>query len=72
MGTLTLINYRVGKMSSADILTLLDSLTNRAGSLPATITINDYADYASPPQTVVDAVAALKTAKSITTVNLGA
>ena len=69
--TLLLINYRVVKMTSTDMVTLLTQLTNRTGTLPSIITINDYADYASPPQTVVDAVAALKLAKSITTVNLG-
>jgi len=65
-------NWRITKVSSTEMITILTSLTNRVGTLPTTITINDYADYASPPQTVVDAVAALKTAKSITTVNLGA
>jgi len=68
----TLYDYRIAKMSSADMVTLLTNLTNRVGDLPATVTINDYADYASPPQAVTDAVAALKIAKSITTVNLGA
>lgn len=69
---LSLQNWRTDKISSAIMLTILDQLTNRAGSLPSTITINDYADYASPPQSVVDAVAALKTAKpNVTTVNLG-
>lgn len=67
----SLTNWRLNKLTSAEMVTFLTSLTNRVGSLPATITINDYADYASPPQTVVDAVAALKIAKSITTVNLG-
>ena len=67
-----LTNYRTNKMSSADMVTFLTNLTNRIGGLPATITINDYADYASPPQAVIDAVDALKLAKSITTVNLGA
>lgn len=72
ISALNLENYRIAKMSSADMVTLLTQLTNRTGTLPATITINDYADYASPPQSVTDAVAALKIAKSITTVNLGA
>jgi hypothetical protein len=67
-----LINYRITKMSSADMVTLLTQMKNRTGSLPATVTINDYADYASPPSEVTDAVAALKAAKSITTVDLGA
>lgn len=66
-----MLNYRLNKMSSADMVTFLTNLTNRTGTLPATITINDYADYASPPAEVVAAVAALKLAKSITTVNLG-
>jgi hypothetical protein len=68
----SLSNYRITKMSSADMVTLLTQMTNRTGTLPTTCTINDYADYASPPQAVTDAVATLKTAKSITTINLGA
>ena len=70
--TFSLSNYRIAKMSSADMVTLLTQMTNRTGTLPATVVINDYADYASPPVEVTDAVAALKVAKSITTVNLGA
>ena len=58
-------------MSSADMVTLLTQMKNRTGSLPATVTINDYADYASPPVEVTDAVAALKEEKNITTINLG-
>ncbi len=68
---LSLLNYRTAKMSSSDMITLLTQMKNRTGTMPASITINDYADYASPPQAVIDAVAALKTAKSITTINLG-
>jgi len=67
-----LYNYRVAKMSSADMITLLTQMENRTGSLPVTVTINDYADFASPPAGVTDAVDSLKTAKSITTVTLGA
>jgi len=70
--TFSLSNYRIAKMSSADMVTLLTQMKNRTGSLPATVTINDYADYASPPSEVTDAVDALKAAKSITTVSLGA
>jgi len=72
IATLSLANYRITKMSSADMVTLLTQMKNRTGTLPATVTINDYADYASPPSGVTDAVNALKAAKSITTVNLGA
>jgi len=54
------------------MITLLTSLTNRVGTLPSTIIINDYADYASPPAGVITAVATLKSTKSITTVTLGA
>jgi len=67
-----LTNYRVAKMSSADMITLLTQMENRTGSLPATVTINDFQDYASPPQAVTDAVDSLKIAKGITTVTLGA
>jgi hypothetical protein len=67
----SLLNYRTEKMSSADMVTLLTQMTNRTGSLPTTITINDYADYDSQPQDVKNAVEALKTAKLITTVTLG-
>ena len=70
--SLSLSNYRIAKMSSADMVTLLTQMTNRTGTLPATITINDYADYASPPSQVTTAVATLKSTKSVTTVNLGA
>lgn len=70
--TCSLINFRQAKLSSADMVTLLTSMKNRVGGLPSIITINDYADYANPPQSVRDAVAALKLAKpNITTVNLG-
>jgi len=72
ISTLVLYNYRVAKMSSADMITLLTQMENRTGSLPATVTINDFQDYASPPVGVTDAVDSLKTAKSITTVTLGA
>jgi prophage maintenance system killer protein len=68
---ISLINYRIEKMSSEDMVTLLTQMKNRTGTLPETVTINDYADYALPPQAVNDAIAALKTAKSITTVTLG-
>jgi len=53
------------------MVTLLTQMKNRTGSLPATVIINDYEDYASPPSEVTDAVDALKAAKSITTINLG-
>jgi hypothetical protein len=72
IGTFSLLNYRDTKMSSSDMVTLLTQMTNRTGTLPATVTINDYADYASPPSEVTDAVTTLKSTKSITTVNLGA
>ena len=72
IGAFNLTKYRISKMNSTDMVTLLTQLKGRAGSLPATITINDYADYASPPVAVTNAVAALKAAKpNVTTVNLG-
>ena len=70
--TLSLINYRITKISDWDLFQMLTGLEGRGGALPATITINDYVNYASPSQDVLNAVASLKAAKSITTVNLGA
>ena len=70
--TTNLLNYRIAKMSSADMVTLLTQMTNRTGNLPATVTINDYEDWAAPPAPVTAAVDALKLAKGIVTVNLGA
>jgi hypothetical protein len=70
---LALQNYRTAKMSSADMVTLLNSLKDRVGSLPNTFTIGDYVDYASPPQIVTDAVAALKVVKTnVTTITFTA
>jgi hypothetical protein len=71
-GTFSLGNFRIAKITSADLITLLTSMQNRVGGFGSTVTINDYVDYASPPGGVTTAVNALKAAKSITTVNLGA
>lgn len=69
MTSFALYKYRTTKMSSTDMITLLTSMKNRVGGLPSTCYIGDYADYASPPQGVVDAVAALKAAKpNVTTI----
>ena len=68
-----LTNHRNTKIASSEMVIILTSLTNRVGALPATITINDYLDYASPPVEVTNAIAALRAAKTtVTTVNLGA
>ena len=67
-----LIKFRTEKLTSAEMVTLLTSMTNKVGGFPSTVTINDYADYTNPPQSVIDAVALLRSTKSITTVNLGA
>lgn len=73
MTIFTLNNYRQTKMTSAEMVTFINTLTNRVGGLPATITIKDYIDFAAPPQAVLDAVAALKVAKpTVTTVTFGA
>jgi len=70
--TFLLTNYRQAKMSSEDMLVLLGSLTDRVGMIPANLTINDYEDFASPPQDVLDAVAALKLAHTnVNNVTLG-
>ena len=69
--TFSLLNYRTTKMSSSTLSSMLYTLLYRDGALPATITINDYIDYASPPQYILDIVAQIKTTRSVTTVNLG-
>jgi len=67
-----LINYRSSKMSSDDMVTLLDSIRMRDGRCCSSITINDYEDYTDPPQKVKDAKLALIAAdKGVTTINLG-
>jgi hypothetical protein len=70
---ITLSNFRISKMSSADMVTLLNQMRTRIGAISGAVTINDYADYAAPPAAVTDAVAALRAAKTnITSVTLGA
>jgi hypothetical protein len=69
--TFNLSDYRQAKMSSADMITLLTQLTNRAGTMPVLVIIRDYIDYASPPAGVVTAVNTLKATKGVITVNLG-
>ena len=65
-----LANWRLEKIGDAELIEILNSLKNRVGALPSTITIGDYLNYANPPQEVVDTVETLKTAKNITTVTL--
>ncbi len=62
--------WRTVKLTDAEMVSVLESLTNRVGSLPASITIRDY--KATPTAEVIAAVDALKLAKNITTVTLGA
>lgn len=69
-GSFRLYNWRISKIDDNEMITILNSLKNRVGSLPSSITIGDYLNYANPPQSVVDAIQALKTAKNITTVTL--
>ena len=71
IATLELRKFRQVKLTSAEMLTFINSLINRVGTLPATGTINDYADYAAPTQAVLDAKAALIIAKGCT-LTLGA
>ena len=63
-------NWRLEKIGDTELIEILNSLKNRVGALPSTITIGDYLNYANPPQEVVDTVEALKIAKNITTVTL--
>ena len=63
-------NWRLVKIGDDKMIEILNSLKDRVGELPSTITIGDYLNYSEPPQAVTDAVDALKTAKNITTVAL--
>jgi hypothetical protein len=65
-----LYDYRISKISSADLVTMLNSMTVKIGTFPTSIRIADYAQFAAPPAEVTTAVNALKAAKSITTVTL--
>jgi hypothetical protein len=67
-----LINWRTSKIDDNEMVTILTSLKNRVGSLPSTIQIGDYLNYANPPQSVIDAVNTLKAAKNTATVTLSA
>lgn len=69
---INLSDFRTTKMDDAAIITLLTDLTNRVGGFPATVTIGDYTNYASPPAGVTTAINAFKAAKSVTTVTLAA
>ena len=63
-------NWRLEKIGDAELIEILNSLKDRVGTMPSTIQIGDYLNYANPPQAVIDAVDALKIAKNITTVTL--
>ena len=63
-------NWRLDKIGDAELIEILNSLKDRVGTMPSTIQIGDYLNYANPPQAVIDAVDALKIAKNITTVTL--
>ena len=63
-------NWRLEKIGDTELIEILNSLKDRVGTMPSTITIGDYLNYSDPPQAVIDAVDALKIAKNITTVTL--
>ena len=66
-----LTNHRTTPYSDAEVIALMDSLRTKTGGLPATIRIGDYLNYASPPQSVLDAKTALIAAgKGVSTINL--
>ena len=68
--TFSILNWRLEKIGDDEMIEILNSLKDRVGELPSTIYIGDYLNYSDPPQAVIDAVEALKTAKNITTVTL--
>jgi hypothetical protein len=68
--TFSLINHRLIKMDDGQLISLFDSMRLRTGSLPATVTIGDYLNYAAPPPNVIAARDLMMAAKGVTTVNL--
>lgn len=68
--TFRISDWRIEKIGDTELIEILNSLKNRVGALPSTITIGDYLNYANPPQEVVDTVETLKIAKNINTVTL--
>ena len=68
--TFNISNWRLEKIGDDEMIEILNSLKDRVGTMPSTITIGDYLNYSNPPQAVIDAVEALKIAKNITTVTL--
>ena len=68
--TFKIFDWRIEKIGDTELIEILNSLKDRVGTMPSTITIGDYLNYANPPQAVIDAVNELKIAKNITTVTL--
>jgi len=64
--TFNLTNHRDLKMSDAELVTLLTSMINRVGNLPATATIGDIANPTSTDAAVLQALADLVTVKGCT------
>jgi hypothetical protein len=64
--TFNLSNHRDLKMSDAELVTLLTSMINRVGNLPATAEIGDIANPTSTDAAVLQALADLVTVKGCT------
>lgn len=69
--TFTLSNFRTSKMTDAELITLLQSMTNRVGGLPATAIIGDIANPTSTDAGVLAALSALQAAKGTTVTRQG-
>ena len=61
--TFTMSNFRISKMTDAELITLLQSMTNRVGGLPAAAIIGDIANPTSTDAGVLAALSALQAAK---------
>ena len=61
--TFNMLNFRISKMTDAELITLLESMTNRVGGLPAAATIGDIANPTSTDAGVLAALSALQAAK---------
>jgi hypothetical protein len=64
--TFNISNHRISKMTDAELVTLLTSMANRTGALPAAATVGDIANPTSTDQGVLDALALVLANKGCT------
>ena len=71
ISTFNIANHRITKMTDAELVILLNSMTARVGNLPATATIGDIANTTSTDAAVLAALANLLSTKGTTVTRQG-